>query len=537
MEATDVATSQRLNQATFDAAGQLRFFGLDSAALFTREVEESFRGVLTRNMITDPNNPMVGFVSASIDGRPWTNTMWARDAGVFLRELVQWGYFTHACLLAENLMKLVRKNSAGYCTFPEHFEYGKPGSGSELDGTGAIIIGMVLLWERLPSGHPTREHIAQFLRGADSPLVYIASSLSRYPLIPGSGEFGAGCGIPGEKYNVVQNNLVRLALLAVVRLARKSGDVSRADTYAQCAEQLSCNMLQYLWDEDGSWIWCINPVTLLGDPEILNHVMNKGFGGINGVLSMSADVMGFRPEAWNWDGLGASIKTFEKLFAYPLRKALFGKYGVWTQFDEFCMGYVTSPSYGHGYALQTMLLTDRLGMAERAIDFLVQATYRPLRGNLLNRDSSYFFYERYYLPELADKTATDIASLQPTFPIHRNGQLDEGCGALNLVCVAEPLKTARLIMGVDDVSPDTVKIVPRLPSSWSGYEADNWPIYTSNGVVRADIQYEQGKGKAALTLQVRDGQRIPNLAVRLTSVQAAAWQFFADVTTLNHCIS
>jgi hypothetical protein len=92
------------------APGQVRFFGSESAALFTRQVAASFQGILARNMVTDPRDPMLGFVSASIDGRPWTNTLWTRDAGVFLRELAQWGYFDHACLLAENLMRLVRKN-------------------------------------------------------------------------------------------------------------------------------------------------------------------------------------------------------------------------------------------------------------------------------------------------------------------------------------------------------------------------------------------------------------------------------------------
>ena len=71
--------------------------------------------------------------------------MWTRDAGVFLRELAQWGYLEQGVLLAEALMNLVRPNSEGFCTFPEYFKLGQPGSGSELDGTGAIVIGLVLV--------------------------------------------------------------------------------------------------------------------------------------------------------------------------------------------------------------------------------------------------------------------------------------------------------------------------------------------------------------------------------------------------------
>ena len=124
---------------------QIKFYGCNAAELFTREIDESFIGVLSKNFVHDDKNIMQGFVSASVDGRPWSDTMWTRDAGVFLRELVQWGKYNYACLLADNLIELVLENSEGYFTFPEYFKYGLPGSGSELDGTSAIIIGMVML--------------------------------------------------------------------------------------------------------------------------------------------------------------------------------------------------------------------------------------------------------------------------------------------------------------------------------------------------------------------------------------------------------
>ena len=167
--------------------------------------------------------PCVALSPPLSTGVPGRGTLWTRDAGVFLRELAQWGYLAHGCLVAQNLMSLVRPNEKGFYTFPEHFDLGKPGSGSELDGTGVIIIGLVLLWERLPAEHPTRAAIQQFLSGAQSPLQYIVNRLAQEPLIAGSGEFGAGCGVQGEVYNVVQNNLVRLALLAAARMSTAQG--------------------------------------------------------------------------------------------------------------------------------------------------------------------------------------------------------------------------------------------------------------------------------------------------------------------------
>ena len=514
--------------------GSVQFFGSDTATLFTAEVKASLNGVLTRNMITDPADPMVGFASASIDGRPWTGTMWTRDAGVFLRELAQWGYLEHGCLLAQNLMHLVRPNETGFLTFPEHFDLGKPGSGSELDGTGAIIIGLVLLWERLPNTHPVRATIQQFLKGPQSPLQYIVNRLARDPLIAGSGEFGAGCGVMGEVYNVVQNNLVRLALLAAARMAGTNGAQAQAEHYTTLATCLADNMQRVLRTADDTWVWCVDPQTLQGDPAILDHFINKGFGGLNGVFAMSADVAGLDVCAWNWPGTQTGIHTFDKLYAFPLRKALFEKYGAWTQFDVYDLGYLTGPSYGHGYALQAMLLMDRLDMAGHALDFLAQATHTPQRGNSITRDCDDFFYERCYLPELSDHSEAEVLAGQPGFNTFANGHLDEGCGALNLVCVAEPLKVARLVIGLDDSLPALTRLIPRLPPEWTGYATHDWPIYTASGLVRADIRLERQGQTTSLHLRTSAGQRIPALAVRLLAADGQpCWQHMEDVSQLS----
>ena len=132
---------------------QLVFSGVPEAEWFTRQVRESLAGVLAKNC-NWPAHP--GFVSASVDGRFWWDTMWTRDAGVFLREMAHWGYFDQGLATLRCLFRLVQPNQAGYHMFPEHFKPGEPAAGSELDGTAAILIGGVLLWERLPEGHPAR---------------------------------------------------------------------------------------------------------------------------------------------------------------------------------------------------------------------------------------------------------------------------------------------------------------------------------------------------------------------------------------------
>jgi hypothetical protein len=82
-----------------------------------------------------------------------------------------------------------------------------------------------------------------------------------------------------------------------------------------------------------------------------------------------------------------------------------------------------------------MLFFDNLTITAKALDWLVNATYKSLPEYKLHRDSPYYFYERTYSPDTLGKV-----------------KLDEGCGALNLVSVSEPLKILRMMLGVDDSS-------------------------------------------------------------------------------------
>lgn len=508
---------QAVIQIENDSPGQLHFKGSPDAGLYAKEIEESFKGALKKNYVATPDGDFPpGFVHASPIPQGWSGTFWTRDGGTFLRELVLWGYYEHARLTAYYLMTFVSRNEEGYYTFPEFFRGWGRGSGHELDGTGAIILGMVLLWQHLPADDPFRERVYDFLHDTRSPVRYILKRLEKEPLIAGSGEFGGGCGIPGLHYNVVQNALCFYALNAAAILESEAGDNATANQYHAVAEKLSSNMEKYLVDSDGSWIWCIDPKTQAPDPAILNHEINKGFGGLNGVGCMFSDALGLVPSESEWKGAQHSLKTFEKLYAVPLRKEQFDKYGIWPQFDVFRAGLSSGPSYGDGYALQTMLLYDRLDMADKSIRWLAQSTYSPIPAYVLHRESPYYFYERSYSPDAEGKVP-----------------LDEGCGALNLVNVTEQLKSARLTLGVDDSSSEVVRIVPRLPVSWESIEASNWPIRTTHGIVRAQILFKRSGKQYSFSMTLAAGQKIPDLSVRMPEGSGFKWYNQEDTGSIE----
>jgi len=518
-----VASSALNNSGGFDlqadAPGAITFTGSDSAVLFSKEVAESFQGVLERDYVSRPDGKFpAGFVNASPASQPWYGTMWTRDAGTFMRELVFWGYYQHACQVAQCAMDFVGTNSDGFIAFPRYFDPqdGRQ-SGSEMDGQASIIIAMVALWERLPPKDPFRARLYQFLNRQSSPVRGIDHFLVDDPLVPGSGEFGGGKG--HDDYSVVQNNLCALALLSAANMEDEVGNHTDAKVWRKDAGILFHNMGKYLVNRRGSWIWGIDVKTLKPNRTDIDSAANSGGGGLNGVVCMSADVLGFNPADWPWRGAMVNgRKTFDELYAFPLRKEQFEKYGIWPQMNFTHQGLLTSPSYGQGYALQDMLLFDQLAMASHGLDFLAGTTYKSpnivfsLNQYHYERQSPYYFYERMYSPDALGKI-----------------ELTAGCGPLNLVNVSEPLKVARLIAGVDDTSLDQVQIIPRLPPSWSGYRMENWPICTSHGVVRADISFVRSNGVLNFAIQVKQGGAIPKLAVRLPEKNEMVWKYQNNV--------
>jgi hypothetical protein len=297
-------------------------------------------------------------------------------------------------------------------------------------------------------------------------------------------------------------------------MEEEMGCQATAKQWRNDAKSLFPNIQKYLVNEKGSWIWGIDTKTMKPNQTDTDSATLGGSGGLNGVVCMSADVLGFNPADWPWQGAVVNGgKTFDELYAFPWRKEQFEKYGFWPQMNYTHKGLLTSPSYGQGYALQDMLLFDKLDMADHGLDFVAQTTYKSpnvifsFREYHYERLSPYYFYERMYSPDAAGKI-----------------ELTAGCGPLNLVNVSEPLKVARLIAGIDDTSANEVRIIPRLPPSWSGYRLENWPIRTSHGVVRADISFEKKKGKINFVLEVKQGGTIPKLAVRLPETKGTVWK-------------
>ncbi|MBE5765679.1 MAG: hypothetical protein E7335_00680 [Clostridiales bacterium] len=449
-------------------SGKIKFYGAKNAELFTKELDHSLKGAIEHLMDMDPASPSYGFAQASFDGRPWTDTMWTRDAGVMLRELSCYGMMDEARALANSLINLVQENEKGFFTFPERFERNKPDFGHELDGTASIVIGMVFLLRRLDAQDETKKRVEEFLWGEKSPLKYAQSVLSESPLLSGDGEFGGGCGIQGRYVNVVQNALVRAMLIASAQYARETG--RDASVLEETAQRIREGIEKYLVNENGAWIWCVSPDTMQPDPAIINHEINKGFGGLNDVLALTSEIEGVLAKDDKMVQHGRAM--LDELYSFPRRKQLFDSEGLWIQFDEYQKGSLTSFSYGQCYAVQAMAMADRIEWFSRGLNYLAEAAF--YNNTPVVRKDPYWFFERVFAGD-------------------RIAQIDtwEGCGALNLVNMAEPLKVARLAAGIDCTSKDAIVIAPRLPINWSGVAVENWVLPNKDSLVPVSMRYEK----------------------------------------------
>lgn len=446
-----------------DTPGSISFEGAETAKLFTREVRESLSGLLSKNYVYEENENL-GFIHSSVDGRPWTGTMWSRDAGTILRELVCWGYTGSAFLVARQLIKLCAQNPDGFYTFPERFEPGKKDYGTEIDGTAAVLIGFAVLARRLKliGTEVTQQMLEEplgFVCSLKSPLSFLMEETKKKTLLAGSGEFGGGLFVDGEFCNVVQNMLAVYALMSWETAFKELDNREWEENLKLAADRLERNIRKYLVADD-RFIWCVDPETLLPPTDVLHANSNVGFTGINGVGAMISDVL-TQGEIIDWWGKEPSVNTFYELLESPLRKEQYEKYGMYLQFEQFCEGMLTSPSYGQGYAIQLALTMGLKKEARVLLAYLAEHVHHPHKDYVLTRESEYWFYERLLSPDYFD------------LPKERQ-TVEEGHGALNVVNVAEPLKIARMIAGVNNVAEE--KPNPIFIDGIKKIKINNWMV-------------------------------------------------------------
>jgi hypothetical protein len=96
------------------------------------------------------------------------------------------------------------------------------------------------------------------------------------------------------------------------------------------------------------------------------------------------------------------------------------------------------------------------------------------------------------------------------------------------VCVAEPLKVARLMAGLDDHADEELIIVPRLPLGWTGLKVESLPVRIAAGHARLDFEVIADTATGAvLSVHGKCEAALPVMRVRLGTAIQPVWKTVA----------
>jgi len=144
--------------------------------------------------------------------------------------------------------------------------------------------------------------------------------------------------------------------------------------------------------------------------------------------------------------------------------------------------------YGQGMMLQSALLLDEMGDAEKFLNLMVTYCYLPQlegwtgpEGIIVHRSG------KYYLPV--------------------NGYMGQDSH------VADSVKAVRLMLGVDDNDPEHLRFVPRFPATWRRAGISNFPVLT--GAQRQKCSYVYTREATRHTFEYSFDRPVSSLRVRL----------------------
>lgn len=249
------------------------------------------------------------------------------------------------------------------------------------------------------------------------------------------------------------NVLVYYGLLGYAVMAEAIGENAMAARWRDTAAKLESAMNQFHGKEDDDWgaVW--------------DTVQNANWGCEQGVLApilfaadrYGWDIQGELPVGW----MTRTVRSYEMIRRHlkPDGSAPIG------------MGY------GQNYFAQTALLLDRMAEAELLVHWLARFCFAPRLPH------------PYRVPEGA--------------AVREDGSAWRRWGDLgNLYQMNETQYTVHLMMGVDDVNSDELRIMPRIPASWTGMRVTGYPVTTLSDGARQRVHVDVSLRRKGTSLTV-----------------------------------
>jgi hypothetical protein len=404
---------------------------------------------------------------------------WSRDLGRTMQELADLGFLdpaTRGLNLALRDARVYEENPT--LTFhgrplPPHWSRvinrPDPGTPFENDGHGLISLALYRLWQRLPDRDAwLRDHWTDVKAAGDwIPWQFEHPDLSgaKDGVLYTTGESAAGKG-----YSVYPDYICMTALEALARMADSIGQTQSAELWRDRAAKMRSAMFAHYIISDPKYgtVWTLDYAGWPNRSTVLGPVI------------IQADYNGYMPLSDpKWQA--ADLAAYQRLI--DTYKPL-GFYG-------WAMGY------GQGFVTQSALLLDRMNDATAMFDWTAKEIYDPRRGSA-----------EFIVPEGSQLDPTGHF----TFPTG-----DQGNG----VQEDEIIKAFRILLGVDDLDPQHVRIMPRMPYDWNEVAVDKYPtLYSHDGKVEtALLNYRlvraSGKMNSQMNLDISADKPVGPVSVRV----------------------
>jgi hypothetical protein len=420
--------------------------------------------------------------SAAAEFGTWRNNVgvyydqsWSRDLGRTMQELADLGFLDPA---SRNLDRSLRESrlweqnpSLKYHgqSLPAHWSRvlnrPDPSLPFENDGHGLISLALYKLWQRLPDRDAwLRAHWTDVKAAGD----WIPWQFD-HPEISGAKDgvlYTTGESAAGKGYSIYADSICMTALEGLSRMADSIGQTQSATLWRDRAAKMRGGMLSHYLVNDPKYgsVWTLD---YAGWP-------NKST--VLGPLISQADFNGYEPESDpKWQS--ADSAAYQRLI--DTYKPL-GFYG-------WAMGY------GQGFVTQSALLLDRMNDATTMFDWAAKEIYDPRLGTA-----------SFIVPE--------GAQLDPTGRfIYRSG--DQGNG----VQEAEIVKAFRILVGVDDLDAQHLRIMPRIPYGWTEVAVDKYPtLFSRDGKVEtALLNYRLVRSPKQMSMDISANKAVGPVSVRL----------------------
>lgn len=399
---------------------------------------------------------------------------WSRDLGRTFQELTELGYFEKASHTADFAFDSARtwagnsKLSYKGSPLPPHWsrvinhpDFAQP---FENDGHGLIALFIYKLWQREPDREAwLRAHWADVkLAGDWIPWQFDHADITgaKDGVLYTTGESAGGKG-----YSVYPDAVCMDALIALAQMADSISETQSATLWRGRAEKMRKAIpAAYLVDDPKyGRVWTLKDAGWPNKSTVL------------GPLIFTADARGFAPEdddpAWRQANEAAYQRMIETYKP-------FGFYG-------WAMGY------GQGFVTQSALLLDRMKDATTMLNWTARETYDPQ-------------IDSFIVPE---GVQVDPSGRY----IYRTG--DQGNG----VQEAEIVKMFRILVGVDDVQPQRLRIMPRLPYGWTEMAIDKYPalVERQGKHETAHLHYELHRSAAGMSIAISSDRDLGTIAFRL----------------------